>query len=142
MVVNKKPTGRASSMAGGLMAGTLAGMTATLGLAAAAAKLIENGIMEESSIGYWAMGILALSSFSSAIIACEKIKRRRLLVCVLSGVIYFAMLISMAGLFFGGQYSGIGVTGLMILCGAVLAILIGLRGERGGKSRKSPGHYR
>lgn len=142
MVMNGKPTGRASSLAGGLAVGALTAMTVTLCLAAITAKLIEREYLKENAIGYCAMGILAMSSFLGAMTAAAKIKRRRLMICMLSATIYLGLLLSMTGLFFGGQYSGVGVTALMVLCGAGLAILAGLGGQRGGKFRKKTGAYR
>ncbi len=142
MTTTKKPSGRASSMPGGLAAGALAELLMTVGLAALGAKLIDLGYFQENAIGYFAMGILLLSSFVGAVIAAGRIKRRRLLVCILSGAVYFGMLLSMTALFFGGQYSGVGVTAIMVLCGVGLSILAGFRGERGGKRRKIKGVYR
>ncbi len=142
MTGNKKVTGRASSMPGGLAAGALVQIVLTLGLAALGAKLIDLGYFQENAIGYFAMVILLGASFAGAMVAAGKIKRRRLLVCLLSGTVYFCILLSMTALFFGGQYSGVGVTGLMVLCGVGLSILAGFRGSRGGKHRKIKGVYR
>lgn len=142
MVTNRKPTGRAVSMPAGLAAGAAAALGLTLALAALVAKLVETERLEEGGIGYGVMVILLLSSFTGAMVSAVRIKRQRLLVCLLSSVIYLGILLSMTALFFGGQYSGVGVTAILVLCGGALAILVGLRGERGGKRPKIKGAYR
>ena len=40
-----------------------------------------------------------------------------------SGV-YFIVQLVMTGLFFGGKYSGVGETGLLIFCGSMLGVFI------------------
>ena len=142
MVMNRKPTGRASSMPAGIGWGIVTELSVTVALAALLAKLVETERMQESAIGYGVMVILVLASFVGAWVSAAKIKRQRLVVCLLSAVIYFALLLSMTALFFGGQYSGVGVTGILVLCGGMLAILAGLRGQKGAKRLKVKGTYR
>ena len=86
---------------------------------------------------------LALAAFISlavtlagAAVAVGKIKRRRVYVCLLSGGIYYGILLAMTALFFGGQYQGMGVTALLVLAGSGLVALLGLRGEKGAKPRR------
>lgn len=136
MIATKKPTGRASSMGAGLAIGGLSGLIITLFGSAILAKLIDANVFSESSIGYGIMVILLLASFLGSLLAYGKIGRQRLLVCMTTGLIQFLLLLSMTALFFGGQYSGVGVTALLILCGSALAAFLGLRENRGGKTRK------
>lgn len=136
MVSNRKATGRASSMPGGLALGALAGMGITLIAAGLVAWLVDRGTMATEGIGYVAMVILTVSSFAGAMLACLKIKRLRLQVCLMSGGIYYLILLGMTALFFGGQYRGMGVTALMVFCGCGLAVLAGFRQGRGGKNRR------
>ena len=82
------------------------------------------------------MVLLIVSSFAGAMIAFSRIKRQRMLVCIVSGVIYFAMLMSVTALFFGGQYSAVGTTALLVLAGSGTAALLGLRQRRGTKRTK------
>lgn len=132
----KKPTGRASSMGVGLAMGGLCGLAITLLGSGIIAKLIDANVFSESSIGYGIMVILLLAAFLGSLLAYGKIGRQRLLVCMTTGLIQFLLLLSMTALFFGGQYSGVGVTALLILCGSALAAFLGLRENRGGKTRK------
>ena len=136
MVVNRKPTGRAMSMPGGLALGALFSVGATLVLTAVLAKLVEGETIPQEKIGYGIMAILVLSAFTGSMAAFGRIKRQRLLVCGLSGAIYFAVLMSMTALFFGGQYSAVGTTALLILLGSAAAALLGLKQGRGVKRKK------
>jgi hypothetical protein len=52
---------------------------------------------------------------------------------LISGGIYYLMLLAMTILFFGGHFRGMGVTALMVACGSILAILGGFSKGRGGK---------
>lgn len=136
MTVNRRVTGRASTMPVGLTMAALASLGVTFAGAALTGYLISRDLLQESSIGYCAMALILLSSVTGAAVAVGKIKRQRVLVCGISGAIYFAVLLSMTALVFGGQYQGIGVTALLVLAGSVLVVLLGLRGEKKPKYRK------
>lgn len=136
MVTNRKPTGRASSMPAGLLFGAAVSMTITLLSAAVLAKLTAAEVIEESRIGYGVMIMLLAASFVGAMGAYFKIKRQRLAVCALSGVIYFLMLLCITALFFGGQYEAVGVTGALVLGGSLTAGILGSVPKRGGKRGK------
>ena len=115
MVANKKITGRATSLPVGLAIGAACSLAATLILTAILAKLVEAETLPVEKIGYGIMVLLIVSSFAGAMISFGRIKRQRMLVCIVSGVVYFAMLMSMTALFFGGQYSAVGTTALLVL---------------------------
>ena len=136
MVANKKITGRATSLPGGLAIGATCSLAATLILTAILAKMVKSETLPVEKIGYGIMVLLIVSSFAGAMIAFSRIKRQRMLVCIVSGVIYFAMLMSMTALFFGGQYSAVGTTALLVLAGSGTAALLGLRQRRGTKRTK------
>ena len=136
MVANKKITGRATSLPVGLAIGATCSLAATLILTAILAKMVESETLPVEKIGYGIMALLMVSSFAGAMIAFGRIKRQRMLVCIVSGVIYFAMLMSMTALFFGGQYSAVGTTALLVLAGSGTAALLGLRQRRGTKRTK------
>ncbi len=120
----------------GLVMGAGCSLGMTLALSAVAAKLIDSGTVGEGSIGYCAMIILMLSAWIGAAVSWRKIKRQRLAVIGISGVVYYAILLSATALFFGGQYRAMGVTALMVLCGCGLALLMGMqKGKKGGRHK-------
>lgn len=135
MVVNRKPTGRAVSMAAGLGIGAGFALIWSILGTMVTAKILDMQMIPESAIGYCTAIILATASFGAAMIAYGKIKRLRTAVCLASGGIYFLMLLCMTALIFGGQYTGVGVTALMILAGSGAAVLLGLN-SRGGKTHR------
>lgn len=141
MVANRKVTGKASSMPAGLaMAGGLS-MAVTLVLSLVLAKLLDSGSLGEGSVGYGALVILLLSSGLGAWLATVKIKRRRLAACMASGALYYILLIGMTALFFGGQYTGMGVTALAVAGGCLTVCLLG-SGQGRARKRSIPGIHR
>ena len=136
MMRNQKPIGRAVSMPKGLTLGGIASLGITMAGAAVIAKLLETERVGESMVGYAVMVLLLGSSFAGTWISQRRIKRRLLLVSLLSGGIYFALLLSITALFFGGQYEAVGVTGLLLLGGSGTALLLAGRIGRGVERKK------
>lgn len=132
MVINRKVTGTASSMPAGLAVGGLVSLAVTILGSVMAANLVLREMIAESSVGYCAMLILLLASFGGARIAAARIKHRRLYVCILSGVVYYSLLLAITALFFGGQYQGMGVTALVVAAGCGTAALL----EKNEKKRR------
>lgn len=136
MVWNHKPTGRSSTIPGGLALGGTVSLFFTLAGAAIIAWIVNGELMPEENIGYGIMMVLLAASFAGAMAANSRIRRRRALICLMSGGVYLLMLMAMTALFFGGQYSGVGETALMVFCGAALSIFPGLqKNNRGGKRK-------
>lgn len=136
MVANRKVTGTASSMPVGFTVAATGSLLMSIAGAALSGYLISKEVLQESSIGYCAMVLILLSSIVGAAIAVGRIKRRRVFVCMISGLIYFGILLCMTALFFGGQYQGIPVTGLLVLAGCALVALLGLKREKAPKYRR------
>lgn len=142
MTMNQKPTGTAMSMPAGLAVGGVWSLAITIGLSAVIAKLIDGGAVAQGSIGYFVISILLIASITGALQSFRKIKRRRMLVCLISGLIYFCVLLSITALCFGGQYQGVSATGLVVLCGSCCAGLMGLREKKQGRKGKIPALHR
>lgn len=119
-----KATGRATSMPVGLTVGCGCSVLITLLVAGVGAKMIDTGILRGTTIGYVAMAALFLSSLFGGMVAATRIKRQKWMVCGASGLIYLLVLLGTTALLFGGRYTGVGVTVLMILAGAVVAAII------------------
>ena len=136
MTVNQKVTGTATSMPAGIAIGWTASVLTTVAGSALVAKLISDEILADTAIGYGAMFILLLSAALGAAISEAKVKRMRLQVCLLSGLVYYGSLLGITALFFGGQYQGMGVTALLVAAGTSLVILLGGRDKKQRKHRK------
>lgn len=130
MVVNQKVTGTASAMPVGIGAGVAIGLAVSVGGAGVFGALLSREIVSAASLGYWAMLLILLSSMAASCTAVARIKRQRLMVCGITGALYFLVLVSMTALFFGGQYQWVGVTALLILAGSVAATLLSARPNR------------
>lgn len=128
--------GKASSTAAGLAWGGVTSLISTVVLTAVLAWLIVGEKLQHSRMGYGIMAILTVSAFLGAKTASAKIQRRRLLVCAGAGAVYFGMLLAVTALFFGGQYSGVRETCLMILCGCALAFLLKKPARNGSGASK------
>ena len=139
MTVNRKVTGTAVSVPVGLTGGMLIALGITIFGSAICGYLIFKEALGENTVGYCSMAILTISSFAGAAFSAGRIKRRRLLMCGLSGVIYYALLLATTALFFGGQYQGMGVTALMVSCGCGLAVLMGM--GQGRRPRRRSKQY-
>lgn len=136
MTINRKVTGTASTIPSGLAKGAIYAMVITLLGTMTVSIMIHKEILQWEQSGYAVMLILILSSYVDASVAAQKIKRRRLFACMVSGGTYFLILLAMTGLFFGGKYSGVGETGLVILCGSTLGFLMKYPGKSERISRK------
>ena len=142
MATNRKPSGRAMSMPAGVLMGTLISIAVSLLGSLLTAYLLSKETLRETGIGYAAMATLIAASLSGCIIAVGRIKHRRMLVCMLCAVSYFGTLLAMTALFFGGQYSGVGVTALLIFGSCSVVALLGLKKERTFVNRRKKRAYR
>lgn len=134
MTHNNKVTGKATSMPVSLATGVCISLGMTLILSAVLAKLISIEKVEWKSVGYWIMAILMTASAIGTKATCLLVKRRKAVSCMIGGVLYWLGLLIIDMLFYGGQYTGIGVTGMMILCGCAAVCLLELRSEKGPRA--------
>lgn len=104
------------------------------------AWMLDREVIPSEGIGYAAMIILLLTSFVGAIAAIGLVKRRNLLVCLIQTGTYFALLLLINGMMFGGAVSGVGVTAMILFAGAGCAFLLGT--HRGGKKMGKPKRWR
>ena len=130
-----KQSGRAVSMANGLISGISTAMAFVLLCSLVTAKLLETEILEQSKTGYAVMISLIAASWIGAAISENRIKRKRGIVCILSGICFYGILLASTALFFGGQYDGAGETALLIGCGSMLSLILNPNG-RNVKNRR------
>ena len=140
--MKKKGNGTVSLMTSGLALGTMISVVITLIGAAISAAMISSETIPEDSSAYCAMAILLISAITGASAGAGKVKEKRLYVCGMIGAIYFLVLLATTALFFGGRYEGVGVTSLVNLAGSIGACLLGIRGGKKPKLRKSKIRHR
>lgn len=134
-MAGKQTNGRASSIPAGIGAG--AGVSALITLAGTAvlAKMLDAETIQWESIGYGILIMVMLAAMLGSLTAARKIKRQFGLVCLMSGFVYWGILLSITALFFGGQYEAVGVTLLLVVAGSGCAFLMACKGGRGGSNR-------
>ena len=132
MVTNRKVYGRAMSMPAGIGLGASISLLVMLLGCGITAMLLDQEVMKQETVGYAAMGILFASSVAGSLVAVKMIKHRLLLVSMVEGVCYYALLLLINGLLFGGAVSGAGVTALLILGGSLCPALLQNTGKGGG----------
>ena len=106
-----------------------------LGAAAFSWLLISEKI-EESNLGYVTAILLLVSSTVGSLVASSIIRQKRILVCLLSGSMYFLSLLAINALFLQGEYSGVGVSAILVLAGSLSVALLSLKNGKNQKSKK------
>lgn len=129
-------TGRTLSVPAGMGIGLGVSLIITAASIALLAKLLDTEKLAWENVGYGIMIMLLIASFLGAQAAYRKIKRQRLQICLMTGALFFAVLLSMTALFFGGQYEGVLPIFLLILAGSGSAGLLGLRKGRGDSHKR------
>lgn len=137
MVANRRVTGKAKSMPAGIGIGTAVSVAITVAGAALIAVWIDKGTMSSDAMGYGALATLLLSSLIGSLTAAAMIKHRKSVVCMATGLMYFCALLCCTAMFFGGRYSGVGVTALVIFAGSgASALLCAMRNGGPSAARK------
>ena len=136
MGVHFKPIGKKSSMPAGLAAGIVTSLGSLFLGASILAWLINRQMLEEKAIGYGVMIMLIAASYLGCKVGYIQIKEKRLIISGMVGVVLMLILLSVTALVFDGQYSGVGATGLLVLCGCCLAVLLGGSKKGIGKGYK------
>ena len=139
MTVNQKVTGTAVSMPVGIVIGCVVSAMITILGAMLAAMLISREMIKDAAIGYAVMIIVIGAAAFGTRIAVKKTKRRKLQVAMMTGGLYYGILLAATALFFGAQYQGMGVTALLVVAGTGLTILTGngrWKNAKPGKGRR------
>jgi len=141
-MTSKWNSGKASSIPKGLAMGGGVSLGLTLLLSLVLAWLISSEKLPWEQVGFGILVILFFSALLGTVISVKAIQRQRLLVSLGSGLVFWATLIAITALFFGGQYDGMLVTGAIILAASGTVALLGLRQEKGRRGaayrRKKP----
>lgn len=140
MTSKVKHGSRAVSVPAGIGIGIGISLIMTLAGAAVLAYLIVNETISQEGIGYGTMIILTVSSALGALAACLTIQQKRAIVCGLTGIGYYLILLLITVFVFGGEFAGVGVSAVMVLLGVGLAILAGIRKKGSGRKLKIPAY--
>lgn len=131
-----------ASVPGSIALGTAISMGVSLLGAGLAGYLLNRQTMGEGSIPAAALVITALASALGSWLAAARAKRMRVQVCLLTGLVYFLILLSMTALFFDGRYQGLAVGAGVILAGSAMPCLAMLKGKKNQKWKAPKRAYR
>ena len=124
MRIKNKRSAKEMSVPGGLAIGSLSSLVVTLAGAMIIAALLNAEKIGEGSVGPLTMIVHGLSAITGAWIVMTLVNKLRLQVCILTGACYYLILLGMTALFFDGQYSGLGLTALIVLTGSALVAFL------------------
>ena len=116
---NKSGKGRSLSI--GLSIGTLVCMGIILTGAALVAQLMQKEILKEEIMGYAVLILMIAGSYFGRLTAVNRVGNNRLITSLALGLIVFAILLGITAFMFDGQYLGVGVNSLLVLCGCGLS---------------------
>ena len=134
--MGKFKRGKTVSLPEGILTGGVTGLAVSVAGAMLAGKMLDKEWISMDVIGPAAMVILLLSGFVGAQMAWMQVRRQRAAVCLGAGAAYYLMLLAMTAVFFGGQYSGMGIAALMVLAGSGSVVLLGIYQKTPGNQRK------
>ncbi len=127
---------KTACVAAGGAVGAGVSVCATFVLSAIVAKLVDTGALGEGWIGHSALAITFLSAWVGASAGYGHARQRRLEVSALSCGIYFLLLLALTAVAFGGMYTGVWKSLLLVVSAALVAALPALRKGRGVKRKR------
>lgn len=132
----KKLSGRAPSLVRSAAAGVMLGTAWTVVCAMIIAKLIDSQVLPMEKVGYGSMVAVLSAVFMGASLAGKKAGHMVIQAAVMAGAGYFVCLLLVNALFFGGSYTGVGVTALLVALATGLALVPAGKGSGKGKRRR------
>ena len=131
-------TGKTMSVPGGLALSGAISMVITLLISMLLANLLDRQQLSWEQAGYWIMAMLFAAAFAGGKAAIAAIRRQRLAVSAMSGLLYWGLLLCITALFFGGNFNAVLETALIIIAGSGCAAMVSLpqKKSRGRRIRK------
>ena len=140
MTKKHKLSGAGVTMPVGIVMGVAVCVAVVLIGAVALAYLVIRETIGLGSVGFGALLIIGLSSAIGAWFATMLVKEKKLLVCGLTALGFYLVLLSITAVFFDGMYAGLGIAAVAILAGAGISLLPGMRGKKGKNKIKIPAY--
>ena len=124
MIIKSTRSGKAMSVPLGLGISLAAEIILTITAISIISILVHQNKLAWNSIGYGIMITLLITSFLGSKVAIATVKRQYLLISIMSGVLYWSFLLCVTALFFGGNFSSIIETAILIISGSITAVLL------------------
>ncbi len=119
-----KQTGKAASVTKSMVYAAAVSMIVTILLSMAIAHSLNAEWITWEQAGYWIMGMLFAASFISCKCAIVLIKRQRFAISIMSGIVYWGLLLIITALLWGGDFSAVWETAGLIAAGSGCSALI------------------
>lgn len=130
-----KINGRSMSVPGGLALSGVVSFGITILVSIFLAQLLDRQQLNWEQAGYWIMAMLFAAAFAGGKVGIAAIKRQRLAVSAMCGLLYWGLLLCMTALFFGGNFNAVPETALIIIAGSGCAAMVSLP-QKKGRGRK------
>ena len=133
-----KRSGKTGSIAEGLLFSAIISTAITFLISVLLASLLNKEKITWEQAGYWIMCMLFAASFIGAKTAVLVVKRQAIVIALMSGILFWGLLLCITALFFGGNWSSVWETAAIITAGWGTAVLLGIkkRGKQGRSYRK------
>lgn len=136
----KQKSGGAKSIPVGLAIGWVMQILLTMALCLMLAALILSGRVGQEALGYSVPAILIVTAYAGAAASCKLVGHHNLILCLSSAALYLGTLLAIALLLFDGEIRAFWISALLVLGGAMAAMLLcsapkRSRGERRKKRR-------
>ena len=138
----KRIKGRQVSLPAGIGIGIGASVFISIAGAMILAVLINGEYMDINSLTAGTALLHLIASFVGSWLASVLTKQKRLITSLITAASYLLVMLGMTALVFGGQYQGVGLALLMVLIGAGVVILLGLKGKSGSSRKHKIPAYR
>lgn len=132
----KQVSGRAPSLWRAASTGLLLAVVWTIGCAMVLAKLLDSEIIKMESLGYGSMVTVLSGVFLGASTAGRRTGHMAALASGATGAAYYLSLLLVNALFFGGGYTGMGVTLVLVALASVAAAALGRQGRGAPRRRR------
>ena len=136
----KQQTGRSPSVGKAILSGTSTGAATSFLGAAVLAKLLDMEVMKMENVGYGILMIHLLAVFLGVKATLRRAGKAGTWAAAATGASYFLLLLAVNALFFQGEFTGMGVTLLLIAAATAGAVLTEGKhsGKRGRRRHKIP----
>ena len=124
MPVKINHNGKTKSIAGALSLSASISVIMTLLLSTVIAYGINAEHITWNQAGYWIMVMLLITSFIGSKCAYYSIKRQKLLISIMSGLLYWGILLMFTALFWGGKFGSVWETAGIITAGCGCSVLL------------------
>lgn len=126
----KKAKGTATAIPIGVLWGVIISLLITIISALMLTWLTLNGITDQEKLGYSIMVSILLATMIGSFVSSTLVKRRKLLICWVTGMAYYITLLGINALLLGRNFQGVIAEGLLITAGSLISGILQFMKQR------------